>query len=556
MAESGPSTALREAGRVLGNLAARARDAFVSALPGPRPRWAVLELRGGYPARRQPRRLAAVEGLTGARRETSLDELTATVKALCRNPSLEGVVLRVQGLDVDMATAFALRNLVDRLKAAGKRTVALAQSLDVTSYLAVSSVDEVVVPESAEMWIHGSALSTTFMGAALAKAGVRFEKLAIREYKNAGDPFALPAMSEAQRRQYEAYLDGVERTFLSGVAAGRRREASEVKAWVEEGVTSAERARELGMIDRVAYEDEVLREGYASAAQAVQFAPSRLRPPGGHVAVVSLEGTIVTGRSRRSPLPLPLFGGSMAGSESVVRALRAAAKDPHTRALVFHVDSGGGSALASDLIWREVSRIADRMPVIAVMGQVAASGGYYVLTHATRIMAAPTTLTGSIGVVMGKFVLEEFNARYGLNPELLKRGRYAAIMRSSEGWDEEERTLLQRYMDEVYRRFVARVAEGRRLTPAEVDEIGRGRIWSGLDALEVGLVDELGDVEHAVSLAKRLVGLPQDADVRDFHAPPKLVLPVGDTPEAVLQTLAPLLTERALLVPDAVLTVR
>src|SRR5690606_7111141 len=119
------------------------------------------------------------------------------------------------------------------------------------------------------------------------------------------------------------------------------------------------------------------------------------------------------------------------------------------------------------------------------------------------------------------------------NPELLKRGRYAAIMRSSEGWDEEERTLLQRYMDEVYRRFVARVAEGRRLTPAEVDEIGRGRIWSGLDALEVGLVDELGDVEHAVSLAKRLVGLPQGADVRDFHAPPKLVLPVGDTPEAV-----------------------
>src|SRR5690606_752933 len=117
MAESGPSTALREAGRVLGNLAARARDAFVSALPGPRPRWAVLERRGGYPARRQPRRLAAVEGLTGARRETSLDELTATVKALCRNPSLEGVVLRVQGLDVDMATAFALRNLVDRLKA-------------------------------------------------------------------------------------------------------------------------------------------------------------------------------------------------------------------------------------------------------------------------------------------------------------------------------------------------------------------------------------------------------------------------------------------------------
>src|SRR5690606_3885171 len=350
-----------------------------------------------------------------------------------------------------------------------------------------------------ELWVHGSALGATFMADALARAGIRYEKLAIREYKNAGDQFALPTMSEAQRRQYEAILDSVERTFLEAVAEGRGREPEEVKRWVDEGVTSARRALELRMVDRVAYEDEVVGEGHAPAARAAMFAPSRTRGPGGRVAVVSLEGAIVTGRSRRSPLPLPLLGGTMAGSETVVRALRAAGKDPLTRAVVFHVDSGGGSALASDMIWREVRRLAERVPVVAVMGELAASGGYYVLTHATRVVAAPATLTGSIGVVAGKFVLEEFNARYGLNPELLTRGRYAALMRSSRGWDREERALLERYIAEVYERFVARVAEGRRLSRERVDEIGRGRVWTGRDALDLGLVDELGAVQHATA---------------------------------------------------------
>jgi len=556
VSERGSSPALREAARVLSNAAARARDVLVAAAPGPRPRWAVLELTGSYPERRLPRRALSLEAIAGGKRETSLDELAATVDALCRNPGLDGVVLRVHGLKVDLAAAYALRRLVERLRAAGKRTTVWAQDLDVAGYLVASAAHEVAVPESAELWVHGSALGATFMADALARAGIRYEKLAIREYKNAGDQFALPAMSEAQRRQYEAILDSVERTFLEAVAEGRGREPEEVKRWVDEGVTSARRALELGMVDRVAYEDEVVGEGHAPAARAAMFAPSRTRGPGGRVAVVSLEGAIVTGRSRRSPLPLPLLGGTMAGSETVVRALRAAGKDPLTRAVVFHVDSGGGSALASDMIWREVRRLAERVPVVAVMGELAASGGYYVLTHATRVVAAPATLTGSIGVVAGKFVLEEFNARYGLNPELLTRGRYAALMRSSRGWDREERALLERYIAEVYERFVARVAEGRRLSRERVDEIGRGRVWTGRDALDLGLVDELGDVQHAIALAKELAGLPEDAEVHDVRAPAKLVLPVGEGAEAALAAVLPLLTERALLVPEAFLRLR
>jgi protease-4 len=552
----GTSPALREAGRALGNAAARVRDALVAALPGPRPRWAVLELTGRYPERRPPRRLLSLEALASGRRETSLAELAETVDALCRSPSLEGVVLRVHELSVDLAAAYALRRLVARLRGAGKRTVAVAPALDMAGYLVVSAAHEVVVPESAELWVHGSALGATFVADALGRAGIRFEKLAIREYKNAGDELALPAMSEAQRRQYEAVLDGVERYYLGAVGAGRGRPPDEVRRWIEEGVTSAGRALELGMVDRVAYEDEVVGAGYVPAERAAALAPSRPRPPGGRVAVVSLEGTIVTGRSRRSPVPLPIFGGTMAGSETLVRALRAAARDPHTEAVVLHVDSGGGSALASDLIWREVRRIAERMPLVAVMGRLAASGGYYVLAAATRVVASPATLTGSIGVVAGKLVLEEFNERHGLNPEVLRRGRFATLMRTSRGWDDDERGLMERYIAEVYDRFVSRVAAGRRLSRERVDEIGRGRIWTGLDALEVGLVDELGDVRHAIALAKELAGLHEDADVWDVHAPARLVLPAGEGPAEALASVAPLLAERALLVPDVSLRLR
>jgi protease-4 len=265
------------------------------------------------------------------------------------------------------------------------------------------------------------------------------------------------------------------------------------------------------------------------------------------VAVVSLEGNIVPGKSRRTPLPLPLLGDVMAGSETLVQALRSAAHDTTTAAVVFHVDSGGGSALASDLIWREVKLLAARKPLVAVMGQLAASGGYSVLTHATRVLAAPFTITGSIGVLMGKFVLQEFNARYGLNPKTLRRGRFAALNESSRDWDEAELELLWRYNREIYERFVTRVADGRGLTRERVDEIGRGRIWSGADALELGLVDELGDVQLAIARAKELAGLHPDAPVWNVQAAQKLLLPADPDPAALLHAWAPLLRERALL---------
>lgn len=552
--ENGLERALPALSTALSNALTRARNLVIDLLPGERPRWLVIELSGSYPARRSKRKLISLGALMGAKREQSQEELSDIVSTLIATPWLDGVVLRLEELRVDLATAYALRSQLQRLKAGRKRVVVTTSDLNSVTYYLASAADEIAAPEGASLWVHGSAITATFMAGALERFGVRFEKLAIDEYKNAGDQLALSEMSEPQRRQYDALLDSVDASYLAAVGSGRDRPAEEVRDWIDRGVTSAQSAFELGMIDRVAYEDELLGEKHQPYAAAARFLPARTRADGGgRVAVVSLEGNIVPGKSRRSPIPVPIFGERLAGSETLVRALRAAGRDPTTKAIVFHVDSGGGSAVASDLIWREVKLLAQRIPVVAVMGQLAASGGYYVLTHATRVLAAPSTITGSIGVVMGKFVLEEFNARYGLNPETLKRGRYAGMLGSSRPWDEAERELVERTNREVYRRFVERVAGGRGMTVERVNEIGRGRIWSGASALELGLVDEIGDVHVAVERAKELAGLDRTAPVWNVHAPQKLLLPADGDPQVVLRAWAPLLSEPVLLMHQCAL---
>ncbi|MEJ7730382.1 MAG: signal peptide peptidase SppA [Polyangiaceae bacterium] len=410
-----------------------------------------------------------------------------------------------------------------------------------------SAAETVVVPESADIWLHGMAVSTVFFRDTLAKLGLRFEKLAIAEYKNAFDELVRQEMSQPQREQLEALLESMFSSWVEDVAQSRHLSAEAVRAAVDEGVTSATRARELGLIDRVAYEDEVLEEKAVTLDEAAQSLPVTTPMSRKRVAVVSLLGGIIVGQSRRSPTPVPVVGGVMAGSETIIRCLRAAAEDDSTAAVVLHVDSGGGSALASDLIWREVARLRAKKPVVGVMEGVAASGGYYVLAGCNRIVAAPQTITGSIGVLTGKLVLEGAYEKLGANPQLLSRGKFGLLFNPAHGFSTEERALMERYGREVYERFVARVAEGRSLTRERVDEIGRGRVWTGRDALTVGLVDELGDVETAVDRACELGGLAAGAPTWNVRAPAQMLLPTRNDPTTWQRTLGVLLEERALL---------
>lgn len=528
------------------------RNNLARVLPGDRPEWVILNLSGSYPVRKRKRKMLSADTVTGKKPEFSQEELEVLVTSLLAAPWLKGVMVRLDEVDLDWTTAYAVRRQLQRPKAAGRELKVTTSQLTGTTLYLASVADELVMPEGADLNVHGLAWSSTYRAEFLKRFGVRVDKLAIREYKSAADDLARTEMSPGDREQLNALLDSFHDILARDIAKGRGTDRESVVSWIDEAITSAGHARAAGMIDRVAYEDEFITEQHKPLAAASRYLTRPLRrEESGRVAFVSLDGNIIPGKSRQFPFPIPLFGGKMAGSESVVRALRTAGKDRTTKAVVFHVESGGGSPLASDLIWREVKLLAERMPVVAVMGSVAGSGGYYVLTHATRVVAAPMTITGSIGVVNIKFVMEEFNDRYGFNPETLKRGRYADLNNSSRPWDESETALVNRYMSEVYERFVARVADGRSLTPERVNEIGRGRIFSGEDALASGLVDELGDAASAISLAKQLAGLHEHAPVWTVETPAQYVLPAGDDARALQRALMPLLSERALLLTPA-----
>lgn len=540
---------------ILQDTAVSIRNTVTARLPGERPAWVVLPLGGSFPARRVKRQLLAFPPDLGSA-EPSLEQFSDRVAGLARSSWLEGVVFRFSGLNVNLATAFALRQQFALLQAAGKRVTVLATNLDTVSYYLASAADEIVLPESAELSVNGLALEVTFLRDALARLGISFEKLAIGEFKNAADQFVRQEMSDAQRTQYSELLDSYEQTLLTAVASGRQTTPEAVRGWIDAGVTSAHAAQTLGMIDRVLYEDELLGASHRSWRSAARFVPLARHSASGRVAVITLAGTITPGKSTRFPLPLPLLGSATAGAETLQQSFRLAAADPHTAAIVFLIDSGGGSALASDLIHREVERLGSRKPVVAVLAGVAASGGYYVAAPASRIIASPATLTGSIGVLAGKMVFADFNARFGLNPEVLQRGRFASLYDSRAGFTPAERELVERSIREVYERFVARVAAGRNLSFEQVDGLGRGRIWSGAAAVERGLVDETGDLELGLRRARELAGLPVDAPAWNVTPPSRYLLPPARDPAALLRALLPLQQERVLLLLPGILRVR
>lgn len=475
-----------------------------------RPTWVVIDIAGDYPALNPGNPLAAL-----LNRQDTLEALHARLDKLAHADWLHGVLLRFGSYSAGLSTSRTIRDAVRRLSD-HKRTVAYLSSLSMPALLAASGATEVVAPESAEINVLGLGLEVTYLGEFLKKNGVAFENLRIREYKSALTRFSDDQMDPYNREQLTRLLDSMEEGWLADMAAARKVSLEAARGWLDHPISSAQAAKEAGLIDKVAYEDELI----GPATRPISAVIDLLRPvsrksktgkTSGRIAIVPVIGAIVTGKSQRNPLPL--FGGVSAGSDTVVAALKRAGQDKQTKAVVLYVDSGGGSALASDLIWREVSVLGEKLgkPVVAVMGSVAASGGYWVLASAKCVIASPYTITGSIGVVSGKPVLEEFNRRQGLNPQGVTRRETGLIYSSARPFSAAQRELMERSIEEVYERFTARVAQGRGLSQERVNELGRGRIWSGQDALEHGLIDELGDLETGIMRACELSGLPYGA---------------------------------------------
>jgi protease-4 len=324
--------------------------------------------------------------------------------------------------------------------------------------------------------------------------------------------------TEAHRNALDRLAESVFDEAVGAIAAGRAIDAGRVRELADTGPRTAPEALDVGLVDALGYRDEVYAAmRWRVGADAELLFADRWRPgrrphlPArrrGHIALVEVRGVIASGRTRRSPT------GRQVGSDSVGAALRAATNNEHVRAVVLHIDSPGGSAVASDTIWREVCRVREAgKPVVVSMGESAASGGYYIACPADVIVALPSTLTGSIGVFGGKMVVRELLDRIGLATGTVSHGARSLMFSPRRGFTDDERERFAATIDAIYDGFVAKVARGRGRPVAEIEAIARGRVWTGSDALGIGLVDELGGLRDAVRIARSRSGLSADAPV-------------------------------------------
>ena len=486
--------------------------------------------------------------LTSAPIETEPEDLLGKIRSRHR-PRLRGVLralyeagddARVRGLIVKVggglswAHAQELRAGLQTFAKSGKPVVAWAETLGeggngTADYLLATGCPEIWLQPTGELGLMGIAAETTFLRGALDKLGVEPQLDKRYEYKSAADRIMNKEFTPEHREAIDRVLASIWESAVGSIAAARSLAVEQVRAIADRAPLFADEAREAGLIDRIGYRDEVYadvreRVGGANAELlfADQWTPRRtaatlVKRHREVVALVEGHGEIVVGRSRGTPR------GQQLGSTSVAAALRAARENENVRAVLFRVDSPGGSAVASDTIWREVvlTRRAGK-PVIVSMGDLAGSGGYYIACPADVIMAQPSTITGSIGVVAGKVVVSELLEKHlGLTTGAVEYGGNARMFSLRRGFTAAEAARLSAMLDRVYREFVEKVAEGRGMTYDAVHAIARGRIWSGTDAAGTGLVDELGGLRDAADLARQRAGLPAGAPVRPaVHIPP------------------------------------
>jgi protease-4 len=499
------------------------RNALAGFSPGPD--FVVIEIVGRLPELRV--RPLGWRGWLQRRFRTpqeSLEVWRERLKLLANEPRVKGVIVIVGDLQAELPALESLRRSLLTFRDSGKRLIAFLVTVNLHTYYVASAADTLVAPESAEFGLHGLRTEATFLRAALDQFGVQPQFHHIAEYKSAANRLLHPAMPETQREMLTSLLDSTFEEIVGAIASARHRPVEDIRQAIDQGLISAAEARERRLLDVIAFEDELStslsQDGKPVSIHPWDRASQRVRWPyhwrsleRQAIGIVQLVGAIVPGESWDLPLPLPLLGRQLAGHKTIAQALRRAESSPRVRAIVFHVDSPGGSAIASDLIWHEVSRVQRRKPVVVCMGNVAASGGYYVACGAQHIVAGATTLTGSIGVIAGKINWRGLLERARIHREIISLGATASMPSPFASYSEHEWELLRRWMEEIYQRFKARVALGRRRSLEAIEEVARGRVWTGRQALSLGLIDEIGDFETAVRRAKELAEIPLDADV-------------------------------------------
>src|SRR6266851_5619352 len=494
-----------------------------------------IKLTGGLDEAPPP--LDPILGLGGENFKAKLDR----IKKAKTDASVQAIYLQIDGLAIGWGKLDELTRAISEFRQSGKKVFAQLEGGETKDYLVALACDEITLPESGWIMLTGVRAEVTFFKELFEKIGVKADMLQMGEAKSAAEPFTRTSLSEASRKQLEGVIDDfyekgiVERIVKS--RAGKSFTTEQVKKLIDEGPYTAKGALKAGLIDRLAYPDTfqdhlkealkveqltVVKNYGQQKSEELDFSNpfailKLLAPPKSSssskpkIAVIYAVGAITTGKSSQS-----LLGGETMGSTTMVEAIRQAENDKTVKAIVLRVDSPGGSALASDIIWNELRRC--KKPVIASMSDVAASGGYYISMGAQKIYAQPGTLTGSIGVVGGKLALGGLYDKVGLKVETLSRGQNAGILSSTHPFSPSERKAMEALMQEVYDQFLDKVQEnraaaGKKFTRKQMIDLAEGRIWTGKQALERGLVDALGSLDDAIADAKVMGGLAKDADV-------------------------------------------
>lgn len=452
----------------------------------------------------------------------SLWELHALFDQIAADPRPRGVVLHLDGTALSLADLQTLRGLIARLRARGKRVVIHAQMLDTAGYFIASAADTVLLQPGGELIATGLRTSAVFLKNALDRLGVTLDVVAISPFKGVFDAFSRSDLSPEGEAQLNWLLDSRYQQIVSGIATGRSMTEDAVRRLIDGAPYTDQAALEAGYIDGLVYEDDL--PGYLQVEHILDWHDARRRlrlparpaaPDGRYVAVLPISGLMLPGDSGSPPIDLPFdipfIGGERAGDRTIVRQTRALLKDKRAAAVIVFVDSGGGAVIAAEAMARALDALAAQRPVVIAMNGAAASGGYLVATAGRRIFAQPGTITGSIGVVVAKPVLGDLKTRLGVNSIERLRGANAAIFSEDAPFNPAQRAQIRASVEHHYRQFVARVARSRNMTPESVDAVGGGRVWTGEQALEHGLIDALGDLWDAAAEARRLAGLPEDA---------------------------------------------
>ncbi|MHC4403817.1 MAG: signal peptide peptidase SppA [Planctomycetota bacterium] len=466
----------------------------------------------------------------------SLAAMVRRLDGAARDDDVAAVLLDVRGASLGRGKLYELCAAVDRLQSAGKPVFAELASAGTSQYLLAAGCDQVMMLPNATLTIPGVRAEATFYKGLLDKLGIQFDALQMGKYKGTAESLTRSDMSQPLRESLEAVVDDTYDDLVAVIARDRRLKPDRVKTLIDRGIFSAKAAAEAGLVDYVGYPDEFREtllaslgagsldvvESYRRKKPQTDFSgmtgmmklietifsgpPREKATTKRKIAVIYGVGVIIPGKSATS-----LFGEKGVGAATLIDALKQAANDPTVEAIVLRIDSPGGSAVASDLIWREV--VKTQKPVIASMGDVAGSGGYYVAMGADKILAAPDTVTGSIGVVGGKLVLGGLFDKLGITTEVISRGKNSGSSTLARPYTPEERVAWLAVMKGTYEQFVEKAARSRNMCRKEVEAVAQGRVFTGRMAVANGLIDGLGTLEDALAEAKKTAGLDPEEDV-------------------------------------------